>query len=308
LKNFKKALPLTSGMFNQIDFNMKRLLILIFYIAAPILVIGQINQITYNDAQNYHPKWSLDKNFILYTSMDTSNQPALKLFDIKKDSIIDINTGKKGDHYANWIAGTKRILFDCEDESGKPSIWEFNLENMQTKKIIGDQICFHPCPLHDGRKIAYTSFKTGNPDIFVLDLNTNKIEQLTFNQDTDHHPIWLIDGKKIIFESDSAGNFDIYECDIIEKKIKPLIVTPEFDGHVCLSPDERYLAYSHGPAGMRNIVIKNLHNGREYFITKEYDNSWPDWSSDNKIVFVSNREGNMNLYMIDISDLLKEIE
>lgn len=51
---------------------------------------------TNDDNQNYHPKWSPNHDFILFRSRDLSNQPKLKLFDIKNDSIIDIVTGKEG--------------------------------------------------------------------------------------------------------------------------------------------------------------------------------------------------------------------
>ena len=287
---------------------MRRFYLLILFITAPIYLYGQIRQITFDDAQNYHPKWSSDQNFILYTSRGASNQPTLKLFNVKNNTVIDVNSGKKGDHYSNWIPGSKRILFDCSDESGRASIWEFDLENMQTKKIIGNQACFHPCPSPDGEKIAFTSIKTDNPEIFIFNLNTEEIEQITYNKITDHHPVWSLDAQKIIFESNRSGNFDIYEYCLDEKLTKPLITTSEFDGHVSLSPDGKYLAYSQGPSGMRNIIIRNLDNGREYSITNEYDNSWPDWSTDNLLVFVSNRKGNMNLYMINVFDLLREIK
>jgi TolB protein len=287
---------------------MKSFLLVLFIITAPILLFSQTKQITYGDAQDYHPRWSPDQSLILYTSRDLSNQPTLKLFDIKNGSTIDINTGKQGDHYSNWIPGTKRILFDCLDESGRPSIWEFDYENMQTRMIYGNQVCFHPFPSPDGEKIVFTSIKTDNPEIFIFDLKTEEIEQITFNKTTDHHPVWSPGAQKIIFESYSSGNFDIYEYYLDEKITKPFITTSEFDGHVCLSPDGKYLAYSHGPVGERNILIRNIYNEKELSITYEDDNSWPDWSIDNLIVFVSNREGNMNLYMLDVSELLKKIE
>ncbi|MFC2117435.1 TolB family protein [Bacteroidota bacterium] len=286
---------------------MKKLLVLMYILTIPIVLFSQIKQITNDDNQDYHPKWATNNDFILFTSRDLSNQPGLKLFDIKNDSIINVVTGKKGDHYSNWIPNTHKILFDSYNEQGRGSIWELDLESMQIKEIIGDQVCFHPCPSHDGRKIVFTSYKTGNSDIFIFDLDTGKTVQVTFNQKTDHHPIWSHDQEKIIFESNRSGNFDIYEYNINEKKIKPLIETPEFDCHTCLSPNGEYVAYSHGPTGKRNIIIRNISTGQEYSITKEYDNSWPDWSTNNLIVFVSNREENMNLYTIDISDLLKRL-
>ena len=105
---------------------MKNIITLIFLWTTPIILVCQIKQITYNDDQNYHPKWSSDQGFILFTSRDASNQPALKLFDNKNETIIEINTGKEGDHYTNWIPGTKRFFFDCLDESGL-SLYHLNL-------------------------------------------------------------------------------------------------------------------------------------------------------------------------------------
>ena len=284
---------------------MKRLVFL-FYIATPFLVFCQVEQLIDNEAQNYHPKWIFDHEFILYTSRDSSNQPALKLFDIVNDSIIDINTGNKGDHYSNWIPGTNKILFDCHDDSGRPSIWEYDLSNKRSKVIIGDQVCFHPCPSADGKKIAYTTIQQGNIDVFIFDLATKNHEQITTDPNTDHHPIWSPDGENIIFESIRSGNFDIYEYDLGKKTITPLIVTPAFDGHACFSPGGEHLAYTHGQPDKRNIIIRELSGGREFTITKENDNSWPDWSRENKIVFVSNQKGTMNLYLMDISKFLNE--
>jgi len=176
---------------------------------------------------------------------------------------------------------------------------------MQSKKIISNQICWHPCPSPNGKKIVYTTVQNGNIDIFIYDLTKNQYEQITTNQETDHHPIWSPDGKMIIIESKRSGSFDIYEYDLNGGKIKPLIITPEYDGHACFSPDGNYLTYSHGPPGKRNIIIRKISDGQEFALTKEYDNSWPDWSDENIIVFVSNRGGNMNLYMIDISDMVQ---
>jgi Tol biopolymer transport system component len=61
----------------------------------------------------------------------------------------------------------------------------------------------------DGRKIAFTSDRTGNFDIWVMDSDGGNQSQLTTHSADDGFPAWSPDGRKIAFESDRTGNFDI---------------------------------------------------------------------------------------------------
>jgi Tol biopolymer transport system component/C-terminal processing protease CtpA/Prc len=65
----------------------------------------------------------------------------------------------------------------------------------------------------DGRRLAFTSNRTGGGDIYVLNLETNELQRLTFDDAGDQLDAWSRDGNWIYFSStskDIAGMNDIF--------------------------------------------------------------------------------------------------
>jgi dipeptidyl aminopeptidase/acylaminoacyl peptidase len=59
-------------------------------------------------------------------------------------------------------------------------------------------------PLED--RIAYVSSEGGNEDIWVVDIDGGRKQQLTSNQwASDYHPSWSPDGEQIVFVSNRSG-------------------------------------------------------------------------------------------------------
>ncbi|MEA3230356.1 MAG: hypothetical protein U9Q05_01190, partial [Thermodesulfobacteriota bacterium] len=62
----------------------------------------------------------------------------------------------------------------------------------------------------DGKKIVFSSNRTGNFDIWVLDLKADRLTQLTHHSGDDKSPVWSPNGKYIYFQSLRAENLDIW--------------------------------------------------------------------------------------------------
>ena len=62
----------------------------------------------------------------------------------------------------------------------------------------------------DGEKIIFTSHKSGNFDIYIMDADGSNVVRLTHNPVEDMHPTWSPDGRKIVFSSGRNGNMEIY--------------------------------------------------------------------------------------------------
>lgn len=62
----------------------------------------------------------------------------------------------------------------------------------------------------DDTKIAFTSERDGNREIYVMDADGGNPVNLTHNKAKDNSPSWSPDGTQIAFSSDRDGNFEIY--------------------------------------------------------------------------------------------------
>jgi hypothetical protein len=86
-------------------------------------------------------------------------------------------------------------------------------------------------------RIAFTSGRDGNTEIYVMDANGSDPRNLTDNPGDDEEPAWSSDGTKIAFTSSRDGNAEIYVMDTDGSNQKNLSDSPEGDDHPSWSPD-----------------------------------------------------------------------
>ncbi|HEX2120101.1 MAG TPA: PDZ domain-containing protein, partial [Thermoanaerobaculia bacterium] len=107
----------------------------------------------------------------------------------------------------------------------------------------------------DGTRLAYTpierEFRTWKryrggraQDVWIYDLATNKAEQLTNNQYTDHQPVWVKD--TIYFVSDrEGGKLNVYSYDLKSKQTRKLTNHTDYDV-LWPSADKTQVVYENG--------------------------------------------------------------
>ena len=66
----------------------------------------------------------------------------------------------------------------------------------------------------DGMRIAYTSLREGNYDIYVMDAFGADEMRVTTNPGKDDFVTWHPNGKEIYFSSEVKGKIDIYSLEI----------------------------------------------------------------------------------------------
>ena len=65
----------------------------------------------------------------------------------------------------------------------------------------------------DGSRIAFSSSKDGNPEIYVMDRDGGRVRRLTEHTGIDVSPTWSPTGREIAFTSDRSGSPQIYVMD-----------------------------------------------------------------------------------------------
>ena len=103
-------------------------------------------------------------------------------------------------------------------------------------------------------KIAFTSNRSGNDDIYVIDADGSNEIRLTDNAANDSQPAWSPDGTKLAFTSNRSGNNEIWvvETDGSAAPVGPPVNITNDDG------DEQAASWS--PDGTRIAFTSNRGN------------------------------------------------
>lgn len=131
-----------------------------------------------------------------------------------------------------------------------------------TKSVTSNDIISHGNSFSaNSQNIVFTSDRNGNRDIYSMDINGDKLEQITTNSSNDYEPIYSPDGESIIFTSERDGNKEIYKYFISNKNIKNLTNNPFDDWNPRYYPDGS------------KIVFQSLRDGDWEIYNMNYDGS-----------------------------------
>ncbi|GIV11417.1 MAG: tricorn protease [Fimbriimonadales bacterium] len=174
---------------------------------------------------------------------------------------------------------------------------------------------FAPIWSPDGKKIAFTSDRHGNDDVFVLHLDAGTVQRLTYFSGRDRAYGWTPDSKAVLFESRRES--EPYGADF-SAYVAPLDGGTPYRLHkasgspFALAPDGKRLAFVRRDSAWWRKGYKGSAQGDLWLVdltTQRYtrltDTDTPDtfpmWSADGRtLYFVSERDGTANLYAMDV--------
>lgn len=135
-------------------------------------------------------------------------------------------------------------------------------------------------PARRNGKIAFTSDRDGNREIYVMNEDGTDETRLTFESIVDDHPTWSPDGTKIAFVSQpSGGGFGIFTMDADggnRTEITHINFNPEsyYFWSMSWSPDGNELAFQDEVPGDPTINVVNLSTRTRRFLTYGIQPAW----------------------------------
>ena len=150
-------------------------------------------------------------------------------------------------------------------------------------------------------RIAFTSDRDGDWDIYVMDADGSNVTQLTHNDAPDTEPSWSPDGERIAFTSTRDGDWDIYLMNADGSNVTQLTDSSLGDGLAVWSPAGHRIAFASNRGGNWDIYVIDADGSNQLRLTDHAANdSYPSWSPDGRrIAFVSDRDGNVEIYVMD---------
>jgi Tol biopolymer transport system component len=120
-----------------------------------------------------------------------------------------------------WSPDGKQIAYSAKRD-GNIEIYLLDVENAIQGNAASQTLTDTPAPVQnlvtswspDGSRLAFSSNRDGNMEIYLMTPEGNDIVRLTNNVTSDAEPRWSPDGKQIVFSSSRDGNVEIYVLNV----------------------------------------------------------------------------------------------
>lgn len=142
----------------------------------------------------------------------------------------------------------------------------------------------------DGHRIAFSSSRGGNFDIYVMDANGRNVTRITDHAANDSTPFWMPDGQSLIFNSDRDSRGDLYRVWLADRRVERL--THHFVGRAIMpnvSPDGKSVAFAAQTLQRLQFWSYQVHVlDLASKKTRAIDGTacWPNWSPDGRLANV----------------------
>ncbi|MFA7555143.1 MAG: Tol-Pal system beta propeller repeat protein TolB [Spongiibacteraceae bacterium] len=216
------------------------------------------------------------------------------------DRIYEKLTGIRG------AFSTRLLYVSAVDHGNNRSTFRLLVSDMDgaREKVVyeSSEPILTPSWSPDGENIAYVSFETTRPAIYIHNLRTNVRTQLTNFQGLNGAPAWSPDGKQLAMVLSKDGSPDIYVMDIATRALKQVTRHFAIDTEPSWMPDGRSIIYTSDRGGKPQIYQVTLATGYEERVT--YDGDYnararvvPDGSG---IIMVHRSAGHYQIALMDI--------
>ncbi len=155
-----------------------------------------------------------------------------------------------------------------------------------------------PCWSPDSKRLAFTSTKHGNQELYVADIAGGDWVRLTTDAAIDAHPAWSPDGRTIAFATNRWGDLEIALIDPDGSNLRRLTYSKGLDDYPAWSPDGRRLAFTSNRDGNLEIYLQPLSGDAVNVTRHEGIDNFPAWTPEGRIAFVSDRDDGFDLYSL----------
>ncbi|WP_320108791.1 Tol-Pal system protein TolB [Marinobacter sp. AN1] len=167
------------------------------------------------------------------------------------DKVYEALTGEPG------VFSTKLAYVTVDDQGGKPR-YRLQVSDVDGRRasvrLESREPILSPDWSPDGKRLAYVSFESGKPQIFVHELASGKRSAVASFPGLNSAPDWSPDGRSLLVTLSRSGNAEVYKLDIDSRSLTRLTDHWGIDTEGAWHPDGEGLAFtSTGPAGRKSI-------------------------------------------------------
>jgi hypothetical protein len=179
----------------------------------------------------------------------------------------------------------------------------------------------------DGKAVAFSALDGANRDLFVWNIESDAVRQLTDDRFDDGSPSWVANSQRLVFSSDRPhpvrplmnsfghpasdstllrpggfeyGDYNIFQIDLTTLTISPVDVGPGANRSPVVSPDGKRIAFISNRNGIDNLYVGHLDTVSYHAVTDILTGIQSmSWSPDGqKLAFQAFHNGSFDIYVL----------
>ncbi|MCL7486639.1 MAG: Tol-Pal system beta propeller repeat protein TolB [Desulfobulbaceae bacterium] len=216
------------------------------------------------------------------------------------DHLVEEFTGEEG-------ISRSRLAF-VSDASGKKEVYVASVLGMNMRQVTRHKhLAVSPRFSPDGIYLAYSSYHSGNQNLYLTDLRQNQVTRaISRRKGMNLAPAWSPDGRSMIVTLSKDGSPDLYRIDREGKVLERLTQGAGINVSASWSPDGKSIVFVSDRSGRPQLYIMNVKSKQVRRLTFEgSENSEPAWSPKGDLIaFTGQRGGGYQIFVINPDDPL----
>ncbi|MBI1331177.1 MAG: Tol-Pal system protein TolB [Alphaproteobacteria bacterium] len=156
----------------------------------------------------------------------------------------------------------------------------------------GDYLVLTPRFNPTAQMIAYMSYISGKPRVYMFDLESGRQEMLGNFPNMTFSPRFSPDGNKVVMTLEQNGNSDIYVMDLRNRSTVRLTTEPSIETSPSFSPDGTQIVFESDRGGSQQIYVMNADGSNPHRISYgEGRNGTPVWSPRGDLIAFTKQNG-----------------
>jgi TolB protein len=210
------------------------------------------------------------------------------------DDVLEALTGERG------IAETKMAY--VRQEGRVKEVWMMDYDGQNQRQITHDRsLALSPTWAPWGSEISFTTFKRGNPDLYLFDMTRGASYPFSTRPGLNTSPCYSPDGKWIACTLSRDGNAEIYLISRDAQTAKRLTRNAVIDTSPSFSPTGQEIVFTSNRTGSPQVFVMNTEGLNQRLLTTEgsYNDS-PQWSpKGDKICYAARHDGIFDVIVMD---------
>ena len=253
-----------------------------------------MKKITRHRSISMSPSWSPDGKSVAYSVYTLHKRRSHRFTNL---DLLHLNltsqqrqmlSGRRGINSGSVFHPGGRFVFFTLTRRGSADIFRIDTKNRKSLKRVTKgpykAMNVEPSMSPDGKKIVFSSDRSGRPMIYTMNVNGSQVKRLTYAGHYNSSPSWSPNGKWIAFAGYQRGYYDIF---VIRPNGTELKRLTNARGHgrrnvnneePTFSPDSKHIMFVSDRTGKKQLYVIGIDGTNEKRITSDHYNYYkPKW-------------------------------